>query len=163
MGAVNTKTQKSDSGQDLLCCAECSRIEPSKPAFNISSDQKYNIWSESVQSRTRQANSHRQIIPQKRNLHHQCNDPLSESKVGQSRRRSSLSFAGNLPEGWTKELQERLEWAVEEIARRSKLRPPGHRAMQAVMAARSQGKRSSSAYGGRSPKRRPHLPARSAA
>lgn len=61
--------------------------------------------------------------------------------------RSSLSFKEQLPPEWSRSQQERLEWAVEEISRRSKIRPPGPRAMQAAMAARSRGKReAASAY-----------------
>ena len=56
-------------------------------------------------------------------------------------RRPSLSFEGRLPRDWNQEQQERLRWAVDEVSRRLKLRPPGPRAMQVVMAARSRGKR----------------------
>jgi hypothetical protein len=160
MGAAYSTTHESDSGKNLLCCVECSKSEPSRLAFGILSDQRYKNWSESVQSRNGPAKSHHQIAPQKpkTNLHHTDFIPshlltpeiLCKSKAIQpSSRRSSLSFAGNVPQGWTAEEQEKLEWAVAETARRSKLRPPGHRAMQAVMAARTQGQRASSAYGAR--------------
>jgi hypothetical protein len=160
MGAAYSTTHESDSGKNLLCCLECSKSEPPRLAFGIFSDQRYKNWSESVQSRNGPTKSHHQVVPQKPKnvLHHtdfssshlHTPEILSKSKAIQaSSRRSALSFAGKVPQGWTAEEQEKLELAVAEVACRSKLRSPGHRAMQAVMAARTQGQRASSAYGAR--------------
>jgi hypothetical protein len=51
--------------------------------------------------------------------------------------RPALSFSGKLPDDWSPEQQQRLQWAVEEIARRSNIRPPGYRTMQAIQAIRN--------------------------
>jgi hypothetical protein len=180
MGAANT-TSKSDSGKDLLCCSEFCRNEELKQDLDLSSDEKYKKWSESVDfSRNGPARSRRIILPQEKAqfLHHnvpprthpvnsrveftqsdqlqKIEPPLiinSAKAAAQSPtpRRSSLSYAGNLPEGWTEEEQKRLAWAVAEAAHRSRIRPPGHRAMKAVVAARTQGQREApNAYGVRS-------------
>ncbi len=166
MGAANTTSSKSESGKDLLCCTECSKIDPLKLARGISSDKRYKDWSESVESsRKAPRKSHRQIIPQEASHTLDQNESMDSRKftyppisapavttaLHPPSRRSSLSFAGNLPEDWTEEQQEQLQWAVTETARRSRLRPPGHKAMKAVLAARAKGQReAANAYGGRS-------------
>ena len=71
--------------------------------------------------------------------------------------RSQLSFKGKLPSGWDKTQQERLQWAVAEVATRLKLRTPGIRSMQAAMAARKAGRREASgAYDHRRAAPNPH-------
>jgi hypothetical protein len=176
MGAANS-TSKSYSGKDFLCCAELCKNEELKHDIDLSSDEKYKKWSESVDfSKNRPARSRRTILPQEKAqfLHHNVHPVIAGVENTQSEqlqkikpplitnsakaaaqpptpRRSSVSYAGNLPEGWTEEEQKRLAWAVAEAARRSRMRPPGHRAMQAVVAARTQGQREApNAYGIRS-------------
>ena len=66
---------------------------------------------------------------------------LLESRSAHLVRGKSLSFSGKIPADWDKAQLERLEWAVQEIARRSQLRAPGPRSMHAVMEARARGDR----------------------
>ena len=66
---------------------------------------------------------------------------LLESRSAQLVRGKSLSFSGKIPADWDKAQLERLEWAVQEIARRSQLRAPGPRSMHSVMEARARGDR----------------------
>ena len=69
------------------------------------------------------------------------NSVRSEAVPSLLSRDKSLSFAGKLPADWDPAQIERLERAVQEIARRSQVRVPGPRAMQSVMAARAGGNR----------------------
>ncbi len=55
--------------------------------------------------------------------------------------RPSMSFCGKIPEDWSPEQQQRLQWAVEEVASRNDIRPPGYHTMQAFQADRNRGKR----------------------
>ena len=55
--------------------------------------------------------------------------------------RPALSFSGKLPDDWSPEQQQRLQWAVGEIAQRHNIRLPGYRVMQDIQAARNNGKR----------------------
>lgn len=47
------------------------------------------------------------------------------------------TFKGTLPPDWARSQQDSLLLAVVDVSNRMKIRPPGPRAMQAVMAARS--------------------------
>ena len=68
-------------------------------------------------------------------------DAVSGSERPGSLTRESLSYCGKLPADWTLSQQERLQRAVAEVSRNLKVRPPGIRAMKAVVAARREGKR----------------------
>ena len=54
---------------------------------------------------------------------------------------SSLSFKGTIPPDWDKKQQEQLQLAITEVSRRLKVRTPGARAMQGLMAARYRAER----------------------
>ena len=61
----------------------------------------------------------------------------------------SLSFQGVIPADWSKAQHERLNWAVDEVARRHKIRPPGPRIMQEILSIKAVGKQDSTAYNSR--------------
>ena len=58
-------------------------------------------------------------------------------------------MVGNIPKGWSNDLLDQLQVAVEDAAREAKVKAPGFRDMQQLLAARALGKRAgpSSAYG----------------
>ena len=64
-------------------------------------------------------------------------------------RRTRRSMVGNIPKGWSNDLLDQLQVAVEDAAREAKVKAPGFRDMQQLLAARALGKRAgpSSAYG----------------
>jgi hypothetical protein len=68
----------------------------------------------------------------------QLNRNASDTQL--KRVRSSLSFEGKLPADWDAVQLKKMKGAVEEISNRLRIKPPGPRAMQSVMASRSRGK-----------------------
>ncbi len=174
MGAANTTANKPDAGNILLCCVQRSKNEQSNQAREISRDHMYRSWAESHRPSIPQEVAHSSLhissIRSKSLTSGTAYATSKESRKSMSphitttssplpSRRASLLYAGKLPEDWTEEQQEQLRWAVAETARRSQLRPPGHKAMKVVLAARANGQREA-AYGGRSlPTTHPILPA----
>ena len=59
------------------------------------------------------------------------------------------SIQGSTPDGWSKEQLDRLHWAVQVIAKRSKFRTPGANTMQAILAAKAAGKQNPTDYDAR--------------
>ena len=112
MGAANDKASASGelaSQYPFLCCTECT-------VCSASSETETTKAGSSEQPHTLNNNS--KIPPKPPNF------------------RPPLSFSGKLPEDWSPAQQQWLQWAVEEIAKSSNIRPPGYRAMQEIQTAR---------------------------
>jgi hypothetical protein len=152
MGAVSTKSKGTMLPNNIPCCSECSSICQSS-IHEKKAEEKYHEWSDIVRSKN--GTSRAQCCSVVDN-----NKPLQSAKTfspdslshdfQKSMPRFSLSFAGDIPDDWTEEDQNKLQFAVAEVARRSRLRFPGHKEMRVELPARIMGRRESSmVYGKR--------------
>jgi hypothetical protein len=150
---------------EFVFCADCSGCTRNKTArvTKHASVEKYQKWAKTLQSprsgltdKQRTVNLveklERQDSAHSKNLENPQRHPNHAPHLDSSRR-LSLHFAGDLPDDWNAEQQERLECSVAEVARRCKLRPPGHREMKKSMMAHRRGDRAAACtYGTRSEK-----------
>jgi hypothetical protein len=163
MGTTNAKSKSADEANPTspvpqpdfaLCshCSDCTRTKIPSRERHSQSSEKYQKWTDKV----RQSRSGLNQSWGKTNIpsaldQNPVNAKLGENHIQSPRldatpldsprkpRRSSLRFAGKLPSDWTAGQQERLQYAVAEVANRSKMRCPGQREMQMSATARKSG------------------------
>ncbi len=160
MGAVNNKSDgnsKPVPDHKIPCCTDCTYFRPSiENDTKIKMKERFQQWSDVLQAPGHGINGSIKprcsVVPNR----NPRKSALSESAdylcqgTASSPRRFSLTFAGNIPEDWTEEQHSQLQSAIAAVARRSRLRFPGHREMQAEVSALALRTRESSlVYGNR--------------
>jgi hypothetical protein len=160
MGAADSKTSdatKQDSGgfqQIFACCSDCKHVSNSTLVNN--EFDEYEKWARGM-NKPKQTGSHLQHNEDSGrglNLSKQgeppaervtrsksiSSSPANTPSKAQSIRRTR-TIVTKLPEGWDESLVNQLQTAVEETAREGRIKVPGNRDMNELLAARAVGKR----------------------
>jgi hypothetical protein len=136
------------------CCSDCKQVPNStmiskqfdeyekwaqnmnKPK-NAGSNRRHNEESGSRLNRSKQGEPPAERITRSKST---SSSPANTPSKVQSIRRTS-SIVTKLPEGWDESLVNQLQTAVEDTARESRIKVPGNRDMNELLAARAVGKR----------------------
>jgi hypothetical protein len=147
MGAADSKTSdatKQDSGgyQEMFaCCSDCSYV-PRGAKISKQHDE-YEKWARGMNKPKNRLNRSKQGEPPAESVTRSksiSSSPANTPSKAQSIR-CTRSIVTKLPEGWDESLVNQLQTAVEETARESRIKVPGNRDMNELLAARAVGKR----------------------
>ncbi len=152
MGGMNSKSEGVEGTNQpvpqnqIICCLDCTPLH-SSIGKDTNQEKQFEQWSHTLQSTKNGSIKPRcSVVPNCKKW--QTAQSQSSESLGQcspkSLRRASLTFAGTIPDDWSEEQQSKLQSAVAEVARRSRLRFPGHNEMQVEVSAQALKKRQSS-------------------